>query len=303
MNFATLPPEINSGRMYEGPGSGSMTQAAAAWEQLATRLYTTAADYHAVTSKLAAVCATPASAAMTDATAPYIDWLDATATHAERAAARAAAAASAHETALAAMVPPSVIEANRARRRSLARANCLGQTSAAIADAEAEYERMWARDADAMHDYACASADASTLTPFTSPPTTVEGASEDTWALRSAPELVSAGHRVMSTIPEALQAISLSALTTFDTSLLPVTSSLSKLSSLSAPSDTAVKRLNSLNKAAALRWLLPNQGGARGAPITAGFGRGMPIGSVSVPRAWATATAPMWSPADPVRAG
>jgi PPE-repeat protein len=303
MNFATVPPEINSGRMYEGPGSGSMTEAATAWEQLATRLYTAAADYHAVTSKLAAVCAGPASAAMTEATAPYIDWLDATATHAERAAARAAAAAIAHETALAAMVPPSAIEANRARRRSLATANCLGQTSAAIAEAEAEYERMWAQDAGAMHAYAGASADASTLTPFTPPPTTMEGANGDTWALRSAPELVSAGHRVMTTIPEALQAVSSSALTTFDTSLLPLTSSLSKLSSLSAPSDTAIKHLNSLNKAAALRWLLPNQGDARGAPITAGFGRGVPIGSVSVPRAWATATAPMWSPANPVRAG
>jgi PPE-repeat protein len=293
MNFATQPPEVNSGRMHRGPGPGSMTEAAKAWEQLATRLYTAAADYRAVTSRLAAACAGPASAAITEAAAPYIDWLNATATHAERAATRAAAAAAAHATALAAMVPPAAIDANRARRRSLARANCLGQASAAIADAETEYERMWARDADAMYAYAGASADASTLTPFTSPPATVEPANGDTWALRSAPELISAGHRVMSRVPEALQVISLSPLTMFDTSLSPVTSSLSKLSSLSAPRDTAIKHLNSLNKAAALRWLLPNQGGARGAPITAGIGRGMPVGSVSVPRAWATATAPI----------
>jgi PPE-repeat protein len=293
MDFAKLPPEINSGRMYEGPGSGSMIEAATAWEQLAIRLCTAAADYHAVTSKLAAACAGPASTAITEAAAPYIDWLNATATHAERAAARAAAAAAAHATASAAMVPPAAIDANRARRKSLARANCLGQASAAIADAEAEYERMWARDADAMYAYARASADASTLTPFTSPPATVEPANGDTWALRSAPELISAGHQVMSRVPEALQVISLSPLSMFDTSLSPVTSSLSKLSSLSAPRDTAIKYLNSLNKAAALRWLLPNQGGARGAPITAGIGRGMPVGSVAVPRAWATATAPI----------
>ena len=38
MNFATLPPEINSGRMYEGPGSGTMTEAATAWDRLAIRL-------------------------------------------------------------------------------------------------------------------------------------------------------------------------------------------------------------------------------------------------------------------------
>ncbi|HEY4792642.1 MAG TPA: PPE domain-containing protein, partial [Mycobacterium sp.] len=28
MDFALLPPEINSGRMYAGPGSGSMMTAA-----------------------------------------------------------------------------------------------------------------------------------------------------------------------------------------------------------------------------------------------------------------------------------
>ena len=31
MNFATLPPEINSGRMSVGPGVGPTTEAAAAW--------------------------------------------------------------------------------------------------------------------------------------------------------------------------------------------------------------------------------------------------------------------------------
>ena len=31
MDFAILPPEINSGRMYAGPGSGRMLAAAAAW--------------------------------------------------------------------------------------------------------------------------------------------------------------------------------------------------------------------------------------------------------------------------------
>jgi PPE-repeat protein len=281
MNFATLPPEINSGRMYEGPGSGSMTEAAAAWERLATRLYTAAADYHAVTAKLAGI---------SEAIAPYVDWLTATAAHAEHAATVAAAAASAHETALAAMVPPPAIDANRAQRRSLAIRNCLGQASPAIAEAEAHYEQMWARDADAMHAYADASGDASTMTPFTSPPAAaVPSSPGTTWAVKSAPELVSAGHQVMTTIPEALRALSLSPQTTFDTPLRPATSSLSRLSSLSAPSGAAISRLNSLNKAAALRWLLPNQGGARGPTVIAGFGRATSIAGLSVPQAWATA--------------
>ncbi|WP_155731734.1 PPE domain-containing protein, partial [Mycobacterium avium] len=31
MDFGALPPEINSGRMYAGPGSGPLMAAAAAW--------------------------------------------------------------------------------------------------------------------------------------------------------------------------------------------------------------------------------------------------------------------------------
>ena len=101
MNFATLPPEINSGRMCAGPGSESMTEAAAAWDKLAARLYARLADYRSVTSKLAATEVT----AMTQAAAPYIDWLDATAARAAHAATQAETAASAFESALAAVVP------------------------------------------------------------------------------------------------------------------------------------------------------------------------------------------------------
>ena len=40
MDFATLPPELNSGRMYAGPGAGPMLAAAAAWNALAAELST-----------------------------------------------------------------------------------------------------------------------------------------------------------------------------------------------------------------------------------------------------------------------
>ena len=300
MDFATLPPEINSRRLYAGPGSGSMTEAVTAWERIATRLYTTVADYRAVTAKLAARWDGPAATAMTKAAAPYIDWLNAAAAKAQHAATQIAAAVSAHETALAAMVPPPVIEANRAQRRSLASTNCLGQTSPAIAATEADYEQMWAQNSDAMYTYADAAADAATvtpfmtpfMTPFTAPPTTAGPARQAsrTWAMTAAPDVISAGHQVMSTIPEALQALSSSPLTAWEGLLSPVTSPLSKLSSLSAPSDFAISHLSCLNKAAAVRSLYPNPGGGSGAPVTAGFGRATSISTLSVPQAWTKAT-------------
>lgn len=49
MHFAVLPPEVNSGRMYSGPGSGSML-AASAWDELANELHVTAANIESVIS-------------------------------------------------------------------------------------------------------------------------------------------------------------------------------------------------------------------------------------------------------------
>ena len=52
MDFAILPPEINSGRMYAGPGSGPMLAAAAAWDGLAAELQAAGASYGSVIAEL-----------------------------------------------------------------------------------------------------------------------------------------------------------------------------------------------------------------------------------------------------------
>jgi PPE-repeat protein len=273
MDFGALPPEFNSKRMYSGQGSGSMIAAATVWNELAVRLYTAAADYRSATAKHSETWQGPAVTAMTQALAPAIKWLTATGARAEQTAAQAKAAANAYESALAALVPPPVIDTNRAQRMSRATTNWLGQDSPLIADFDAEYEQMWAQDADAMYAYARASAEASTVTPFISPsPTTTESARDDGAVPQTAGsctvpavlEIISAGYQVISTIPEALQALSSSPLTELHASLSSVTSPLSKLSSLSAPLDIAINFLNLMNKSAAVRTLFPNRIGVSG---------------------------------------
>jgi PPE-repeat protein len=305
MDFRTLPPEINSGRLYSGPGSQSFMDAAEAWDGLAARLYDAAAQCVSVTAKLAAGWQVPAATALTQATAPYIGWLNVVAAQAERTATQAKSAASAYALALAAMVHPSAIEANRALRSWLAETNCLGQSSPAIADAETGYDQMWAQDVETMYAYARASADAVTMTPFLSPPPVPVATgtrAPGSWALRAAPEVVAAGHQVISAIPEALDALSASPPTAFDASLSPVSAPLSKLGSLCANSDFAINHLNSLNKqaalnrAAALLALLPSR--SRAGSVAPGFGRAGSIATLSVPPAWIAGT-PLAAPGEP----
>ncbi len=171
MFYAAFPPEINSGRMYSGPGAGPMLAAAAAWNALAAELQSTAASYRSLVSGLTSgPWVGPSSAAMAAAAAPYVTWVSATATQAGQAASQATAAAAAYEAAFAAHVPPEEIAANRAQLASLMATNLFGQNTAAIAATEAQYGEMWAQDALAMDTYAASSAAASQVTPFTEPP-------------------------------------------------------------------------------------------------------------------------------------
>ncbi|MBS4730204.1 PPE family protein [Mycobacterium sp. SM1] len=171
MDFAMLPPEVNSARMYSGPGSASMLAAAAAWNQLAAEMQSAAESYNSVISGLTSGSwRGPASAAMAAAVAPYVAWLNTTAAQAEQTAAQAQAAADAYHAALAMTVPPPVIAANRAQLASLVATNILGQNTPAIAATEAHYGEMWAQDAAAMYGYAGSSAAATQLSPFTTPP-------------------------------------------------------------------------------------------------------------------------------------
>jgi PPE-repeat protein len=220
MDFALLPPEINSARMYDGAGSGPMLAAAAAWDGLAFELHSAATSYGSVVSGLTAgPWLGAASAAMTAAAGPYVAWMRSTATQAEQTAIQAKAAAAAYEVTFAAMVPPPVIAANRTLLQALVATNLFGQNSPAIAATETLYAEMWAQDATAMYGYAGASASATTLPPFTPAPQTTTGAS-------AAASTQAAASQTIST---ALQALTSTSTGTAQTTVLDTLGTLADL--------------------------------------------------------------------------
>ncbi|CNL57561.1 PPE family protein [Mycobacterium tuberculosis] len=94
LDFGALPPEINSGRMYCGPGSGPMLAAAAAWDGVAVELGLAATGYASVIAELTgAPWVGAASLSMVAAATPYVAWLSQAAARAEQAGMQAAAAA------------------------------------------------------------------------------------------------------------------------------------------------------------------------------------------------------------------
>jgi PPE-repeat protein len=210
LDFGALPPEINSARIYAGPGSASMTAAASAWNGLAAELSSTARGYESVISGLTGQeWLGPASTSMASAAAPYVTWISTSAAQAHKAASQAQSAAAAFEAAHAMTVPPPVIAANRAQQAALVATNVLGQNTPAIMATEAHYAEMWAQDAAAMYGYAGASAAAAQLTPFTEPNQTTNPAGIGNQAAAVSQTGSAAGTaQVISSLPNAIQGLS-----------------------------------------------------------------------------------------------
>jgi PPE-repeat protein len=180
MDFGALPPEINSGRMYSGPGSAPMRGASAAWNLLAAELESAATQYQSTIDALDDEWLGPTSATMAAAVDPYITWMSTTGAQAEQTAAQTSAAASAYEAAYAMTVPPLEVAANRTQLAMLVATNVIGQNTPAIAANEAMYGEMWAQDAAAMYGYAGSSAAASSVKAFSQPPETSNPAAQAT---------------------------------------------------------------------------------------------------------------------------
>lgn len=325
LDYGALAPEINSLRMYSGPGSGPMVAAAAAWDTLANELETVSRGYSSIIAQLqGGSWSGGASVAMASAAGPYVAWMATAGVQAEEAASQARAAAIAYETAFAATVPPGLVAANRTLLAQLIATNLLGQNTAMIGSTEASYQEMWAQDAAAMYGYAASSSGATRLTQFNQPPqtTTASGPAAQTVAVAQATGASTAGQsqtslsQVMAAVPNQLQSLAtsgsgssdaLQGFSNFNTVTAPVNlgDGISRTITSGGSFGTGLFRSNLQDAAAsaadaskaadAARAAEGAANAARGAtasavtrgPVVAGLGSGTSVGGLSVPQSWA----------------
>lgn len=334
-DFGTLPPEITSTRLAQGPGSGPLMATASAWDALAHTLESTALSYSSVITRLQDESWSGSAAQMmANSAAKYVTWVSLTGANAVEAARRARAAAAAFEMALAAIVPPEVVAANRSQYATLVATNIFGENAVAIAATETAYEQMWAQDAVTMYDYAAASSAASTLSAFSDPPpTTSPGGQRDqnaavARAIENSPPGTShqALAQLITEIPHGLQrlatantgdnakpsgywgelnALLLNAFADFNTLTAPINlvSSVIRTYTSGGSFLYAAKRdvdAHDPNSAAAPRSPLADPATATTRRVTAGVGRAAPIGALSVPPSWAS-SAPIASLSEDTR--
>jgi PPE-repeat protein len=329
VDFGLLPPEINSGRMYAGAGSGSLVGAAAAWEGLASELGSAATSYRAVVSDLTSgAWVGPSSVAMAAAAAPYVGWMSTTAAAAEQTASQLASAIAAYEAAFSATVAPPIVAANRSLLAALVATNIVGQNTPAIAATEAQYAEMWAQDAAAMYGYAGASAAATTVTPFNPPPPTTNPAGTGTQAAaltHAAATPAGAAQNMLAQVPNTLQSLASAQSPNPSTAILSFLNSPGSLAvtGLIGPigGDTGQSVQSIFPVVGILNWLIPlyagvpsakaaaaelalpeavlpdladlagsHASGMGGAGVSAGLGQAATVGGLSVPQSWATAS-------------
>lgn len=329
-DYGGLPPEINSGRMYAGPGSGPMAAAAAAWHALAAEMGSVGAAYQAVVESLVATgWQGPSSLTMAASAAPYVVWIIATAAQQEAAGLAATQAAMVFEAARAGVVPPAEIELNRNTLQALIASNFLGVNTPAIAATIAAYDEMWVQDATVLYGYSADAAGISSglaATPFIPPPPNtnpaglalqgaavteaggkaagnasqkVASASMRTSSLPTsgmdAQSMLTLGPQFMSMIPQALQGFSQPATAPLQ-SMGQFQSLLSPLmGAFNNPALTNAVNASGITTAAGPGAVSAISGGGGAltggaGPVSAALGRGGSISGLSVPATWAAGT-------------
>lgn len=310
VDFASLPPEVNSGLIFGGPGPAELVVAANSWQSLAADLRGSASSVEALISTLAQDSwSGTSSEAMVTASGPYVEWLHLTAAQAEDSAAKIRLAVGAFETAQASSVHPALVIANRMQLASLVATNAFGQNSPAIAAVEAEYGEMWSQDVSAMLSYQTQAAGFATLAPLEDPPS-LAGTAADLLpvAQSEAAATLTAASQVASDAPDvtlpSLQDVVAPAFTAAQTLASPVGSLMQPaMMLLSSGMQFGMQGANSATGAALpaeANWTsalmgseakLPATTGYSGTAASAALGEARLAGALSVPAGWAGAVA------------
>ncbi len=170
MDFAALPPEINSALMYAGAGSGPPTAGlprhlAVTWPR---KLSMTATSWESIISRLTKWSSGPVWGRLRPQPRPSLT--SAVADH-NRDGGRAGGRPGRRrrrprtKSVFAATVNPALVASNRATLAALVATNFLGINTPAIMATQAQYAEMWVQDATAMYTYAASSLAAAVLQP------------------------------------------------------------------------------------------------------------------------------------------
>ncbi|WP_082607675.1 PPE family protein [Mycobacterium haemophilum] len=148
-----LPPEINSANMCNGPGPLSMAHASMEWELLGQEMWDLKCSFDQMLSCLTEEWSGEVARQVINAAKPFQDWLvdlDKQITNVGNETQHILRAfLDAHHE----VVPPALIDANRAEVLALVNDNELGLNNTAIAALEGEYGRYWDQDGGAMMTY------------------------------------------------------------------------------------------------------------------------------------------------------
>ncbi|ALL56230.1 PPE family protein [Mycobacterium haemophilum DSM 44634] len=153
INFNEFPPEDNASNIC-GPGSEPIWFAADAWASLAQGLRDASEQWANQVSVAEGLFQGEAARKFVEAARQYHTWLGKHAFKASETAWYLRQAASAYETAVNSMVSTASIMANRVAVWTMRANNVFfGQFTPRIAKLEAEYDKMWITNAEAMNTY------------------------------------------------------------------------------------------------------------------------------------------------------